>query len=295
MKVKMLNWWIIYYFCVFRLKSQCSYITKKQNCTSVLASWSSSSSILFLLLRLPSRPGLSVSRRRRSWSPIWGGAVAGEAAYHQFQQHHNQAAGDQDGEQEHDVWGGQVWNRPPVQQQQNEAHLTTVHEQTLLPKTLERVTDKNCKLLVNDVNFNKVVLDMEGLSTSRCTLMKGEPLQFWVNIRSSREVWSGACPSIWRLYPCLLLRILVRSRDVSSNLRSSINKMMPAQCSCSLGVSRCLIETSTSWKRVWSLYIVNSLNKDTIPILICQIPVFFTNQTWIIALKHFTWFQLGWN
>ena len=66
-----------------------------------------------------------------------------------------------------------------MQQQQNGAHLTTVHdEQTLLPKALERITDGNCKLLhlVNDVNFNKVVLDMEGLSTSRCTLMKDEQL-----------------------------------------------------------------------------------------------------------------------
>ena len=64
-----------------------------------------------------------------------------------------------------------------MQQQQNEAHLTTVHEQTVLPKALERVTDKNCKLLVNGVNFKKVVIEMEGLSTSRGTLMKDEPLQ----------------------------------------------------------------------------------------------------------------------
>ena len=48
------------------------------------------------------------------------------------------------------------------------AHLSTVHVQTLV----------NCKLLllVNNVNFNKIVLDMGGLSTSRwCTLMKDEP------------------------------------------------------------------------------------------------------------------------
>ena len=63
-----------------------------------------------------------------------------------------------------------------MQQQQNEAHLT-LHEQTLLPKPMERVTDKNCKLLVNDLNFKKVVLEMEGLSTPSCTLMKDEPLQ----------------------------------------------------------------------------------------------------------------------
>ena len=100
----------------------------------------------------PSRLGLSLSRRRRSWSPNMRRCSCRRGSLPSVSTTSQSS------------WRQRYWR----DHQQLAAHLSTVHVQTLV----------NCKLLllVNNVNFNKIVLDMGGLSTSRwCTLMKDEP------------------------------------------------------------------------------------------------------------------------
>ena len=164
-------------FCVFSdfWRSLWSYTTeKKQNCSSVLvASWSSSK--VFLLLRLLwwrlQTP--AVRRMFPLHSPIEARTESFKeeevvvTKYEEVQLQERRLTISSNNitiKLETKVLKGKIMLKGPPAA----AHLSTVHVQTLV----------NCKLLllVNNVNFNKIVLDMGGLSTSRWyTLMKDEP------------------------------------------------------------------------------------------------------------------------